>query len=157
MDNLTAVPIPFYEYTSGSWSPASSKSAMQENVEFLRLVNYNIWFDELEQPARFNAVLAEIFALPDVDIVAIQESTPEFIAIARANPSIQRDWLVTDFHDAAHLSHLYFNFYGNSYLVRKKWAGRIQGWVREFPKSSLKRYIVILDILQQNSTIVQSQ
>src|SRR6266496_189804 len=154
MNSESAAPIDFYEYSSDNalnppqWSPASSGTAIVDRIDSLHLVTWNIWFDKLEQDIRYSSSLQELLSIPSIDVIAIQEATSEFFELIQADTTIQRDWLFTDYRDANHRIQITENWYGNIFLVRKKWAGNIRGWVKRFPTSSFGRFLVIFEIFQ---------
>ena len=84
------------------WRPASSRSAVADRIDSLRLVTWNIWFDKLEQNTRYSSVLKELISIPSVDVIALQEVTSAFLEMIQADITIQRDWLLTDYRDANH-------------------------------------------------------
>lgn len=156
--------IPFYVFSSkvsnaSQWQPVLSCScpypAIVDRIDTLRLLTWNIWFDKLEQRNRFVAILEKITSLPNLDIIALQEVTPEFLQLARAHPAIQQDWIFTDYQDQEHQKGIDPTWYGNIFLVRRKWIGNIRGWVQKFPTSTMNRFVVLLEIFQgDNSTSV---
>jgi hypothetical protein len=161
MAAITTTTIPFYEYASKDpgkpqWQPVSSCSPTvdRDRIDTLRLLIWNIWFDKLEHNIRFSAVIEEILSIPNLDIAGLQEVTPEFLNLARAHPVIQRDWILTDYEDEQHLRELDPTWYGNVFLVRRKWAGSIRGWVKKFPTSTMKRFVVMLEIFQGDTSVV---
>ena len=156
--------IPFYEFSSkdssaSQWQPVSSCSgpypAIVDRIDTLGLLTWNIWFDKLEQRSRFVAILETITSLNNFDIIALQEVTPEFLQLARAHPAVQRDWIFTDYQDQEHQKGIDQTWYGNMFLVRRKWIGNIRGWVQKFPTSTMNRFVVLLEVFQgDNNTSV---
>lgn len=160
MQNETATPIEFYENSSADspklfqWRPASSRGAIVDRIDSLSVVTWNIWFDKLEQDTRYSSVLKELVSIPPIDVIALQEVTPAFLEMIYADITIQRDWLLTDYRDANHRQEIVESWYGNIFLVRRKWARNIRGWVTKFPTSRMGRYLVTLEIFQGDTSVV---
>jgi endonuclease/exonuclease/phosphatase family metal-dependent hydrolase len=162
MNVVSATPIPFYEFSSDKASEAPKWSPMDltpdENLAIhgFTLATWNVWFGKLEQDIRFASVVKTLLSL-SADIVCIQEATPGFIEKVFANSDIRRDWVLSDYRDEHHKTEIQGHeeiWYGNMILVQKKWAGNIRGWVKQFPTSKKRRYIVILEIYQGNTGAV---
>lgn len=157
----TATTIYFYEACSNDaakkpqWQTISLQSPVVDPIDSLRVLTWNIWFDNLEQRTRFSAILSQILSIPHLDVVGLQEVTPEFLHLAKAHPVIQSDWMLTDYEDEQHKGEVEPTWYGNVFLVRRKWAGSIRGWVKRFPTSTMKRFVVMLEIFQGDTSIVQ--
>lgn len=153
-------PATFYEYNSpyrfepGQWIPILAHATITDRIDAVRLVTWNIWFDELEQDIRYHFVLDEILSIPLIDIISIQEVTSRFLQLLRMDSRVRKDWLMTDYTDDSHRREIATNWYGNIFLIRKKWAGNIRGWAKSFPTSSKKRFIEIVEIFQENTSVV---
>jgi endonuclease/exonuclease/phosphatase family metal-dependent hydrolase len=160
MKTELATPVEFYEcsFSDSSkplqWRPASSRNAVTDRIDSLRLVTWNIWFDKLEQDRRYSSVLKELTSIPSVDVIALQEVTSAFLEMIQVDSIIQKDWLLTDHRDANHRQQITENWYGNIFLVRRKWAGNIRGWVIKFQTSKLGRFLVTVEIFQRDASVV---
>jgi hypothetical protein len=101
---ISATPIELYEYaTSDSssakdsqWQPVTSHSPMTDPIEAIQLATWNVWFDELEQKTRFSAIIEILLSIPSLDIISLQEVTPEFLKLAQRHPSIRANWVLTN-------------------------------------------------------------
>ena len=160
---MAATKIPFYEFCSNDdadtphWQPiSSSHPPVVDRITSLRLLTWNIWFDTLAQSIRFISILSQILSIPDLDVVGLQEVTPEFLQLAKQHPAVQANWILTDYQDEQHGEEIESTWYGNVVFVRRKWAGCIRGWVKKFPTSSMNRFVVILEIFQENTSIVKT-
>src|SRR6202035_4488882 len=162
-NTVSATPIEFYEYaTSDSsstndsqWQPLISHAPITEPIVALQLATWNVWFDELEQKTRFSAIIEILLSITSLDIVSLQEVTPEFLKIAQRHPSIQANWVLTDCWDAAHQEELQSSGKGNIFLVRRKCAGNARAWVKKFPTSTMERFVVMLEISQGDTNVVK--
>jgi hypothetical protein len=160
---VSATPIELYEYATSDgssakdsqWQPVSSPTPISDLIEAIQLATWNVWFDELEQKTRFSAIIEVLLSITSLDIVSLQEVTPEFLKLAQRHPSIQANWVLTDCWDAAHQKELHSSGKGNIFLVRRKWAGNIRAWVKKFPTSAMERFVVMLEISQGDSTVVK--
>lgn len=61
---------------------------------------------------------------------------------------------MTDYTDREHDKELDRTWYGNIFLVRRGLGRGIQGWVKMFDNSSMKRFVVILEVLQGDKSLV---
>lgn len=162
MSTNPANPILFYEYAPSNshsaapsqWIPVSSYDPHLDRISSLRVVTWNIWFDRREQHIRFPAVLAELLSIPLVDVICLQEVTTSFLDLIRADKTIRRDWLITDYTDENHRWEIPPSWYGNIFLVRKVWAGNIRGWVKRFPTSRMGRFALVLEIGKDDECMV---
>jgi endonuclease/exonuclease/phosphatase family metal-dependent hydrolase len=162
MSTNPANPILFYEYVStnshspesSQWSPVSSHPPNADRISSFRVITWNIWFDRREQHVRFSAVLTELLSIPLVDVICLQEVTTSFLDLIRADKSIRRDWLITDYTDENHRWEVVPSWYGNIFLVRKVWAGNIQGWVKRFPSSRMGRFALVMEIVDDDKCMV---
>jgi hypothetical protein len=162
MSSGSGTPIIFYEYVpsstesgeSSQWSPVSSHPPCVDPITSLRVVTWNIWFDRRDQRTRFSAVIAELRAMPCIDVICLQEVTTSFLDLIHADAAIRTDWLITDYTDENHRWEIPPSWYGNIVLVRKKWAGNIGGWVKKFPTSTMGRYALVLEISQNDKCVV---
>lgn len=157
----SAISVDFCEYTSSDgpsnpsqWIPVSSPTAIADRIDSFRLVTWNIWFDKLEKNIRNYSILRELFSIPSVDVIALQEVTSYFLELVQKEKIICSEWIITDYRDTKHRRGISENWYGNIFLVRKKWAGNIRGWVKGFPTSSKGRFIEILEIFQGDTSVV---
>src|SRR5436190_23508683 len=110
---MAAVPIPFYEWSSTSslssnqdWQlvyPSLQRSHEIEKPKSLRIVTWNVWYEQVEQRIRFSGFVEEINSIPGpaVDVIALQEVTPQFLTWLRADTTIAVEWLLTDRWDEA--------------------------------------------------------
>jgi hypothetical protein len=159
-----ATPLVFYKYTSRSsslndisgpeWRPLSPSSTLKDPITNLRLVTWNIWFDKDDQAIRFQAVIDQLHNIPTPDVVSLQEVTPSFLEMIRADEWIRAEWVMTDYLDANHQKQIAPNWYGNMLLVRKKWAGNIRGWTQKFPTSVYGRFIDMVEIFEGDKSVV---
>jgi hypothetical protein len=134
--------------------PLSIHATITDCIDTVRLVTWNIWFDELQHDLRYHSVLDELLTIPLVDVISIQEVTSRFFELLRIDSRVRNDWLMTDYTDDSHRREIPPNWYGNIFLIRKKWAGSIRGWVRKFPTSNRKRFIEIIEIFQEHTSMV---
>ena len=164
---MQAAPITIYEFVhSGDPLATLAKASRWEPVTFapsvlshspersaLTLVTWNVWFEKLEQEARFGGFLDALFADPalPVDVIALQEVTPLFHKWLQENFAIRSEWLLTDCWDRNSLP---IRRYGNIFLIRKKWAGNVRGWTTEFPNSKMGRYVELLEICDKEKSMV---
>lgn len=166
METSSATPIDFYEHVipevrldfatteDPDWHPIEFKREASDPINSLRIVTWNVWFDKVQQKTRFLGALDELFKLPDVDIVCLQEVTKEFLGWLKSTPEIRADWLVTDRWDADHAREVPENYYGCIFLLRKKWAGNVRAWVQKFPTSKMGRFVVMAEFFQAGKTLV---
>ena len=161
MASAKATPIHFYEHIpqtsstkGGDWRPISSHQPLADSITTLRIVTWNIWYDDLEQNIRFSGALKELLAVPSVDVVSLQEVTPQFLRWMQSSPDIRADWVLTDCWDAEHQQEIPANSYGCVMLVKRKWAANIRGWVKKFPTSKMGRFVVMMEIFQEDASLV---
>jgi hypothetical protein len=161
----SSAPIQLYEYvpsinptkTSGSrkdWCLVSHHPELPAPVTACSVVTWNVWFDKLEQESRFQGALKELLSLPSVDLICLQEVTPQFIEWLQLSADIRAEWLMTDCWDAYHQAEIPPNWYGCIFLVNKKWAGNIRGWVRKFPTSKMGRFVIMAEVFQGHASLV---
>src|SRR5277367_3994984 len=157
---VSPVPILFYTCVPGiagslseepRWRPVvfpTSHTTEQPDIDSIKIATWNVWFDKLEQHARFSGLLKELFPIsgPSVDIIALQEVTPMFLAWLRSSPIIRSEWLMTDRWDLPHETCLPSNWYGNIFLVNQRWENHIRGWVQKFPTSKLGRHVELIEL-----------
>jgi len=157
---VSPVPILFYTCVPGiagslseepRWRPVvfpTSHTTEQPDIDSIKIATWNVWFDKLEQHARFSGLLKELFPIsgPSVDIIALQEVTPLFLAWLRSSPIIRSEWLMTDRWDLPHETCLPSNWYGNIFLVNQRWENHIRGWVQKFPTSKLGRHVELIEL-----------
>jgi hypothetical protein len=162
LQRMSANPIPFYEYgssdasshDSGWKSLKSSYPEIMKPITDLTIVTWNVWFDEVEKEMRFEGVLKELLAVRGVDIVSLQEVTPQFVEWLQLSHEIRSDWLLTNCWDSDHLREIPEKWYGCVFLVRKKWAGNVRGWVKKFPTSKMGRFVLMAEIFQNKESVV---
>jgi hypothetical protein len=163
MARTSATPVLFYEYIPhdisatehSGWRPTSeSHPSLADSITTLRLITWNIWFDKLEQKPRFLGTLRKLLETPSVDIVSLQEVTPQFIHGLQSSTAIRTDWLLTDCWDADHQREIPPKLYGNIFLVRRKWAGNVRGWAKKFPTSTMGRFVVMAEVFQGTASVV---
>lgn len=161
MDTGSTISIDFYEYIvsdqqskPSQWTTINPQIAMGDHIESFRLVTWNIWFDKLEQDLRNSSILQELFSIPSVDIIAIQEATTPFLELIQSDKRIRTGWIITDYRDINYGREISSNWYGNIFLVRKKWIGNIRGWVKMFPTSNQGRFIEVLEISRAETSVV---
>lgn len=75
-----------YSHASAAWAPARSGAPIE--LDALRVITLNAWFEPFEAARRAEALIALIEG-DDADVVCLQEVTPELAARLRAAPSIQ--------------------------------------------------------------------
>lgn len=162
---MSFAPIPFYEFREDPghgvvsepfWHPITPSSNTTESppISVITLVTWNVWFDKVGQEARFQGFLKELIALDPVDIVALQEVTLYFVEWLQSSPYIRSNWLLTNRWDQPHEKGIPKNWYGNIFLVRKKWSPCIYGWVKAFPTSKMGRYVALLALCQDGKSVV---
>ena len=140
---------------SVGWQPVNRNSPFIEVVRSVRLVTWNVWFDELHQELRYKSILQELKSLPFIDIISLQEVTKSFLSILRADEDIQSTWMVTDPWDDGHQRALHDSdiWYRNMFLVRKKWGGCARASVNPLP-TVMGRFIVTLEISVPDESVV---
>jgi hypothetical protein len=159
---MSATPISFYEYRAGTtsaddsdWRPLDSTyPGITNPITDLRIVTWNVWFDKVEKRTRFEGSLKELLAIPALDVVSLQEVTPQFLEWLQFSEEIRSDWLLTNAWDSDHRREIPENWYGCVFLVRKRLAGNIRGWVKKFPTSKMGRFVVMADIFQKEESVV---
>jgi hypothetical protein len=159
---MAEVPITLYksysDESSSTWQPVSSvlDSTVTAPQNTLRLVTWNVWYEAVEQETRFSGFIKEISVIPgpQVDIIALQEVTPQFLHWLQSSDHIQSDWLLTDRWDKSHEAGIPNNWYGIMFLVRKKWAGSVRGWAKRFPTSKQGRFVEMVEIFHDNTSLV---
>lgn len=155
-----AIPINFYEHISRNgctvqgWQPVADYLETSAPITELRLVTWNVWFDELQKRCRFEGFLKELLSVQPVDVVSLQEVTPEFLGFLQADVNIRAEWVMTDCWDSSHLREVRPNSCGCIFLLKKKWAGNVRAWVRRFPTSKMRRYVIMAEIFQGGKSIV---
>lgn len=161
MDPGCTISINFYEYIVSNqkskpsqWTTIHSQIAMADRIESFRLVTWNIWFDKREQDLRNPCILQELFSIPSVDVIAIQEATTQFLELIQADKKIRTEWVITDYRDINHQRAIPLKWYGDIFLIRKKWIGNIRAWVKMFPTSNQGRFIEVLEISQGETSVV---
>src|SRR5947207_8888269 len=102
--NMSPMPISFYQYhpDDSSWRPLGSYPAITYPILDLRMVTWNIWFDEVQKQNRFLGVLNELLAVTLLDIVSLQEVTPQVVEWLQNSIEIRTDWLLTNCWDTDH-------------------------------------------------------
>jgi len=156
----TGTKINLYEYQSAeaqpSWRPlASNAIRFSGSITGLRIITFNVWFDNLEKRIRFDGVIRELLSIPSVDVISLQEVTEEFLEWLQETPEIQSDWLLTNCWDADHERELrHPNWYGCILLVTKRWAGNVRGWIKRFPTSKMRRFVVMAEVFQNGKSLV---
>ena len=154
--------VDLYEYTSRylgknsiGWRPIKRNSQFTQAVQSIRLVTWNVWFDELDQELRFKSILRKVKSRPLVDIIALQEVTESFFSILRADEDIRLAWILTDPWDDGHQQALHDSdiWYRNMFLVRKTWGKYTRASVNSL-SSMMERFIVTLEISGPNSSVV---
>jgi len=159
---MSATPISFYEYRAGTasaddsgWKPLnSSYPEITRPITNLRIVTWNVWFDEVEKQTRFEGLLKELLVIPALDVVSLQEVTPQFVEWLQFSKDIRSDWLLTNCWDSDHRREIPENWYGCVFLLRKRLAGNVRGWVKKFPTSKMGRFVVMTEIFQKRKSVV---
>ena len=164
---MAAIPINFYQWrptnlngspTDFSWQPVASHPQDTANTpqNSLRLVTWNVWYEDVEQKTRFSGFLDELLNIPGppVDIIALQEVTRQFLEWLQLSPSIRSHWLLTDRWDEAHHKAVPQNWYGTMFLVRRHLAGNIRGWAKKFPTSKMGRFVEMVEIFHRDTSVV---
>jgi hypothetical protein len=164
METPFASPIRFYGYVDNEtefekgqeWYPVSSHSPFPKQLTTLNLATWNVWFDKLEDRSRFDGVLQELLALPSLDIISFQEITREFLSWLQQGNEIRASWVLTNCWDKEHLQEISDKWYGCIFLVKKELAGNIRAWVKKFPTSKMRRFVVMAEIFEGNTSLVIS-
>ena len=156
-----ATPVVFYEYaaTDDKWQPhnAVDNNRTGKNVvsHRLSLMTWNIWYEPVEDKLRFQGILNQIYRVTqEVDVIALQEVTPRFLAALQSNQYIQQHWLITDRWDDAHQKVLRDNGYGVMFLVNRALEINIEAWIAPFPTSKTGRYAQLLEMKTDDLNLV---
>lgn len=166
MQTSSATPISFYEHLApqapvdesstqdAQWHPIKCAPESEEPIISIKVVTWNIWFDKVEQRKRFEAALKELLAIPELDIVCLQEVTKEFLGWLQSASKIRADWILTDRWDVDHFRETEETWYGCMFLVNRKWRGNVRAWVQKFPTSKMKRFVIMAEFFQGDETMV---
>jgi endonuclease/exonuclease/phosphatase family metal-dependent hydrolase len=150
---MTTTPVPFYEYveTSDDWRPYSRtvypKTGDNVSVRGLTLMTWNVWYEPMEENLRHREIFNRIHqAAEEVDVIALQEVTPRFLAELQYEKFVRRQWLITNRWDDAHRKALRENGYGIMFLVNRALEVSVESSVAPFPTSKPGRYGQLLEI-----------
>lgn len=163
--SMAAVPITFYQLLDGpnttkpNWQPIghfSPNEPFADRPKRLRLITWNVWYEQVEQESRFSGFIKEISTITasPVDIIALQEVTPRFLSWLQADITIGSNWLLTDPWDESHRKGIPENWYGIIFLVNRKWARNIRGWAQAFPTSKMGRFVEMVEFFCGDESIV---
>lgn len=159
---MPGAPITFLEYHDAGpsdapgWKPLSSRSELSDPITEMTVVTWNVWFDKVEKHKRFSGVINEILKLRNVDVVCLQEVTPEFIEWLQLCGEFRTDWILTNCWDSGHQREIPSNWYGCIFLMKKKWGGNVRAWVKKFPTSKMGRFVVMAEVFKGNKSMVLS-
>jgi len=79
-----------FDKSKEEWTTASGTLVSSRRAD-MTVATFNVWFDEFEREARWDALL-DLLQRCDADIIALQEVTPPFLA-----RMLRKSWLRSDF------------------------------------------------------------
>jgi len=155
-----ATKVPFYEYDpeSNAWETHRVARSQGDNAApKLSLMTWNVWYEPVAEDFRFPAILRQIKMMSqEVDIIALQEVTPRFLAVLRHDEFVRKDWLITDRWDEAHKAVLGDTGYGIMFLVNRAMKSQIESRVIKFPTSKQGRYAQLIELSDAGDSTVIS-
>ncbi|KAG2387435.1 hypothetical protein C9374_001767 [Naegleria lovaniensis] len=89
--------VHFHEYVGSTWQPVMYENLKQSNnnVQELKIVTYNVWFDLLEREARMLEIV-QICQNANADIICLQEVTRGSLEILTKQSWIRNNFYISD-------------------------------------------------------------